>query len=351
MVIVSGSVYRKGEFIEGHIVCEDNIMKFHDGLAEDADHRGIIVPTFSNCHMHIGDSAIPKPPPGTVEEIVGPPDGYKHRMLRQLSDDDINRGMSSCMDGMMKGGIGRFIDFREGGLTGVRQLNNSLEGKALDCDIYSRPSRNVFDENELDGLLELSTGIGISAISDWDRDELILVARHLADAGKPLGLHASERVREDIGVILDLEPKFLVHMIEATDEDLEACFQEKIPVVICPRANSFFGLQPPVDQILDAGLDICLGTDNVMLAEPDMFEEMRALRNLVSPDALTDEGLLGIVFDNSRKVLNSNPGIGSGTGSWGYDGFIVLEKASNDPSRQVIDATRNDICFHFQWRP
>ncbi len=347
MFIISGAVYRKGEFIEGHLVHEDGKIRFHDGLAEDADHHGIIIPAFNNCHMHIGDSAIPKPPPGTVEEIVGPPNGYKHRMLGQLSDDDITMAVSDCMEGMIRGGIGRFIDFREGGLAGIQQLNKAIEGKRLDCDIYSRPIINKYNENELDELLGTSTGIGISAISDWDRDELEQVAEHLAGSGKPLGIHASEMVREDVGAILDLGPKFLVHMIRATDDDLLACRAENIPVILCPRANSFFGLQPPIDRMLDAGLDICLGTDNVMLAEPDMFKEMRALRELASPDKLTNKGLLGIVFDNSRKVLNSNPSIG--VGPWGYDGFLVLDRPLDDPSRQVMDAIPDDICF--QWRP
>jgi len=31
---------------------------------------------------------------------------------------------------------------------------------------------------------------------------------------------------------------------------------------------------PPVPEMLDAGINVCLGTDNVMLNQPDMFREM-----------------------------------------------------------------------------
>lgn len=344
MVTVSGLIYKDGEFQDGSIsVDEEGYFEMSPSRVQDADFKGLVIPTFSNCHMHIGDSAVPKPPPGTIEDIVGPPDGYKHRMLRQVSDEDMIEAMSRCIERMEKAGIGRFLDFREGGAKGARQLLEALDGKNMVCDIYSRPGTNTYDPGEVDELLSISAGLGISAISDWNLDELRKVADHVHRKRGSLALHASERVREDIDQILDMKPKFLVHMIKASGDDLALCAENDVPIVICPRANSFFGLEPPVKKMVDAGVNICLGTDNVMLAEPDMFSEMRFLRGFVPADVLSSESLLNMVFDNCRKVLNQVPNIG--VEPWGHDGFIVLDRPFDNPANQVMDATPDDICF------
>ncbi len=369
MITISGLIYKDRRFEEGHIIVSDNGYEIKPGIMEGADHNGIIIPKFINCHTHIGDSAIPRPPKGTVEEIVGPPDGYKHRMLRQTSEEDIVQGMRKSIRIMESNGIGRFIDFREEGIKGTRQLSKSMEDETysdhdgrIKCDIYARPENNVFDQDEIDNLLEVSTGLGISAISDWDYDELKAVGEYVAGEGQTLALHASERSREDIDKILDLKPKFLVHMIHASDDDLALCADGGIPIIICPRSNAFFGTTPPIERMLAAGIDICLGTDNMMLVEPDMFGEMEFLRNSISNNTsnhgmdqgidqgmdytVGDEKLLNIMLDNSRKVLNSNPDIG--VEPWGQDGFIVIDRPTERPASQVIGSSPKDI--RFMWR-
>ncbi len=357
MITISGMIYKDRKFEEGHIVISDNGYEMRPGILEGADHNGIIIPKLINCHTHIGDSAIPRPLKGTVEEIVGPPDGYKHRMLKQTSEEDIVRGMGKSIRTMESNGIGRFIDFREEGIMGARQLSEAMKNEIkppldgrIRCDIYARPGSNAFDQDEIDGLLEISTGLGISSVSDWDHDELKAIGEYLAGKGRALALHASERSREDIDLILDLKPKFLVHMIHASDDDLALCADKGIPIVICPSSNAFFDMIPPVKRMLEAGVDICLGSDNVMLAEPDMFKEMRVLKdmvgNLVSDNIMDDEKLLNIMIDNSRKVLKSNPDIG--VKPWGQDGFIVLDWSAGKPASQVIGSTPKDI--RFKWR-
>ena len=55
--------------------------------------KGLIVPTFVNAHTHIGDSFIKKKHiklPRNIEELVGPPNGLKHRLLNVASDKEIS---------------------------------------------------------------------------------------------------------------------------------------------------------------------------------------------------------------------------------------------------------------------
>ncbi|MCK4757675.1 MAG: amidohydrolase family protein, partial [Thermoplasmata archaeon] len=262
---------------------------------------------------------------------------------RQVSDEDMVEAMGQCIERMEKAGIGRFLDFREGGTKGARQLLEALDGGNVAGDIYSRPGTNIYDSGEMEELLSISTGIGISAISDWNLEELRKVSDHVHRKKGSLALHASEREREDIDQVLDMKPKFLVHMIKAAGDDLAICAENDVPIVICPRANSFFGLEPPIQKMMDAGVSICLGTDNVMLAEPDMFSEMRFLRGMVPTDVVSSGALLTMVFENCRKVLNQVPNIG--VEPWGHDGFIVLNRPLDNPASQVIDATPDDILF------
>jgi cytosine/adenosine deaminase-related metal-dependent hydrolase len=87
-------------------------------------------------------------------------------------------------------------------------------------------------------------------------------------------LHCSERIREDLDRVLDLRPAFLVHMIQATDDDLERCADADVPIVVCPRSNAFFGMTPDIPRMLRAGVELRLGTDNAMINVPSMLNEM-----------------------------------------------------------------------------
>ena len=150
-------------------------------------------------------------------------------------------------------------------------------------------------------LLERADGIGVSSLADWPSDALRQVAAHVHRSDVLFALHASEAVREDIDAILLLQPSFLVHLCRATDDDLHAVAAAGVPVVVCPRANAFFGLQPPVERMLELGIPLLLGTDNAMLVSPDIQEEMAYIHEhfAVSPD-----NVAAMTAANPRKYLN-----------------------------------------------
>jgi cytosine/adenosine deaminase-related metal-dependent hydrolase len=341
MACVSGLVYVDGGFVEGHVELTEEGVRFFDDPAEGALAEGIIIPRFVNCHTHLGDAFIPRPEGGSVAEIVGPPDGLKHRMLREISAEEHVAVLRAAVVRMVASGTAHFIDFREGGLEGARRLLNASVGTGARPVIFGRPDGRSCDGEELAALLSVADGIGVSAMADWDQEELRGLADAAAKAGKPFALHASETAREDIDAIMELEPAFLVHMIEATDSDLGMCASAGIPVVVCPTANAFFGLRPPVEMMLEVGVTVCLGTDNAMLAPPDMFSEIRAMRALIPEDVLTDAELLAMVFENGRKTLNSTIGLGGKVGE--HVEFLVLDMPQDNPFRRVLTATAENI--------
>lgn len=160
-------------------------------------------------------------------------------------------------------------------------------------------------------MLQRADGIGISSAADWPQRELKKVAAHTRRRGKRFGLHASEGVREDIDAILELQPSFLVHLCRATDEDLQAVADAGVPVVVCPRANAFFGLRPPVEQMFELDVPLMLGTDNAMLVSPDVQAEIAYLREHFNVSSGDVEAMTAA---NPRKYLNVGGNIHQSTG-------------------------------------
>jgi cytosine/adenosine deaminase-related metal-dependent hydrolase len=235
---------------------------------------------------------------------------------------------------MIKNGISRFIDFREGGLEGAKLLAGVKRGGATPS-IMGRPKGHVFDREEVEGILKVADGIGVSSMLDWPYEELRAVAELTRSRGKRFALHCSERVREDIDLVLDLNPSFLVHMVEATSGDLELCKGANVPIVVCPRSNMFYGKVPPLAKMVRCGVDLALGTDNAMTALPDMVTEMEfAGRVLRSQGVHRMEPVLDMAFRGGRLILNEMHNIGMMPGS--PCDFMVVRSKQGDPVTDLV---------------
>ena len=327
------------EYISGEILTPDGFKRgyigFGDGLIVEIGKgsapkkpicKGLVTPTFVNAHTHIGDSFIRKKNidlPRDIEELVAPPNGLKHILLKQTSEEEVIEGMKESIDIMINAGTSHFCDFREGGVHGIEMLRKSVKNKSISPIILARPTGLEYVQEEIDLLLKNSDGIGLSSISDWDYSELLKVARHTKGKKKIFAIHASERIREDIDLILDLHPDFLVHMIHATKEDFERVKDCKIPIVVCPRSNNFFGLKPNFMLMKKLGLDILIGTDNGMLNSADILDEIKFI--LKNSKIFSLEELLYMVTFGARKGLNVDSDILSPNSQ---ANFTVLDKKS-----------------------
>jgi cytosine/adenosine deaminase-related metal-dependent hydrolase len=286
--------------------------------------KGLILPTFINAHTHIGDTFIGKRKqflPRNVEKLVAPPDGLKHRLLRETSEKEILRGMKQSVSEMIDNGTSCFWDFRENGLQGVNQLKQVVRNTGISSVILSRPMGLKYNECEIETLLKGSQGIGISSISDWDYSALEKIAKHTKKRGKLFVLHASETYREDINCILDLRPDILIHMIYATQGDLEIVRDQGIPIVLCPRANAFFSLKPDLKLMKETGVSLLLGTDNAMISTPNVLDEIKYIIETTNVFSLTE--LFNMVTYLPRKVLSHDYEV---LGVDSLADFIVLDK-------------------------
>ena len=326
MDYVSGEILTYNGFEKGYIGFEKNrIIEVGKGLPPKKPIcKGMIVPTFVNAHTHIGDSFIRKKDiklPKNVEELVAPTHGLKHRLLNEASDEEIIDGIKDSLDIMIKTGTSHFCDFRENGIRGINQLKNALKNKTISPLILSRPKQLKYDKDEIEPLLENSQGMGLSSISDWEYSELMKVAKHVKKRKKIFGIHASERTREDLDLILDLKPDFLVHLIYAKDNDLERVKDSNIPVVICPRSNMFYGLKPNLKLLKKHEVDLVIGTDNAMLTPPNILDEIKYLKTFSKEFSILE--LLYAITYAPRKALNLDDCI---LASNSKADFVVLDK-------------------------
>jgi len=329
------------DFVSGKILTIDGLQKGYLGFnkkkilevgrgipSKKPIAKGLIIPTFVNAHTHIGDSFIKDKNinlPKDVKELVGP-DGLKFKLLIEASDIDLIEGMKKSIDIMLKSGTNLFCDFREGGIIGISYLKTALDCRSISSVILSRPKSQNYDKNEIDLLLRNSDGIGLSSISDWDYSEMMKIAKDTKKRKKIFAIHASERVREDIDLILDLKPDFLVHMINATKSDLIRVKENKVPVVVCPRSNAFYNLKPNIPLLKEIGVDLLLGTDNAMLNSTNILDEINFFIKNFNEYSLLE--ILHMVTYSARKVLNHKCDILCPNSE---AEFIVLDEKSLQP--------------------
>ncbi|MGB1698136.1 MAG: amidohydrolase family protein, partial [Thermoplasmatota archaeon] len=160
-------------------------------------------------------------------------------------------------------------------------------------------------ETYWDLLAETADGIGLSGMRDLDSGTLD-AARSAANVhGKPFAIHVSEDQRDDMDAVLALEPDFVVHMCQGTAADFQALADADVPVVLCPRSNRYFGLKTPAKELLQAGATVAIGTDNGMLADGNLLQELALLQS----QGIAEEDLLRMASHSGRYLLGLEAGL------------------------------------------
>jgi cytosine/adenosine deaminase-related metal-dependent hydrolase len=257
---------------EGRVVVENGEITAIETV--ETASSDIICPAFVNAHTHVGDSIAKEAGRGlSLDELVAPPDGLKHRLLEDASRAELVDSMRQSLRFAVASGTTAFIDFREGGVEGVEALSAAVETLDIEPVVMGRGETDV---------LEVADGYGASGARDADFSAERTAARR---AGKPFGIHAGERDPHDINPAIDLDPAFLIHLVHAEEIHLDRIEDREIPIVACPRSNLVTGVGvPPVAELLER-TTVALGTDNVMLNSPSMFREMEFVSKLCDVSA------------------------------------------------------------------
>jgi cytosine/adenosine deaminase-related metal-dependent hydrolase len=312
-MILEGTVLRGRAFepVEGRVVVEDGEIAAVEEARVSSD--DVVLPAFVNAHTHVGDSIAKEAGAGlSVDELVAPPDGLKHRLLEAASREELVTAMRRSLQFMAESGTGACVEFREGGVEGVRAFEDAVAGLDIESVVLGR---------ETVAAMELADGFGASGAAD---DEFGRERAATAEAGKLFGIHAGEVRTGDIHPALDLDPDYLVHMVYAEADHLERVAETGTPVVVCPRANVVTDVGvPPVRDLLDR-TTVALGTDNVMLNSPSMFREMEFASKLTDASAAE---VLAMATVNGADIA----GLNCGLVAEGRDArLLVLDGGSNN---------------------
>ncbi|MDG6921055.1 MAG: amidohydrolase family protein [Nitrososphaerota archaeon] len=360
-----------GAFASIREVREDGLVRAADGTTVALDGSGLLaIPGLIDAHTHIGDSVAKDAGLGcTINELIHPIHGMKTKILNETRPEEIAHAIAQTARDMLAAGITTFADFREGGLGGVELALTALRGLGLRALILGRPNYHfagdeLTDESsglrpdaalEVERTLNLCSGIGLSGANEYTGEAMRQMREAATREGKIMAIHASESL-DSRGFSLErfslteverllkyIRPDFLVHLTNATEEELEAVAKSNIPVVCCPRANAILGLGfPPILELIGRRVRVALGTDNVMLNAPDMFREMdytskmlRALHR--SPAVISPKEILKMATVNPAYVLGLGSQLGSiEVGKRADITFVDLKSSNLSDSRDVV---------------
>lgn len=308
----------------------------------------LAIPGFINAHTHIGDSVAMDLKIGSgLEQLVHPVSGAKTRILQKTSNRRMIEGMKSSISDMIACGITTFVDFREGGLIGAELLIEALGtdpniravilGRPiLDPDIEKKDAENTIRRHlspasleELNQVLDICDGLGVSGPNEFTSTSLNQLSTLTQRRKKLIGTHAAEAsssvefshehfAESEVNrAIVQLRPNFLVHLTNASQDDIRMVIREKIPVICCPRANAILGLGfPPLSDLVRRGSLVSLGTDNVMLNSPDILREMDFASKMIravtkNPSEIDSLEILKMVTINPAKIFGLEDHVGS----------------------------------------
>lgn len=296
---VAGRIYRPGEGWEDGWILHDGarVLDAGQGRApQPPEASGIILPSLVDAHTHVGDRVAR----GidlrglSLADVVKPPHGLKHRVLRETPRATLVAGMRDALVEAGTSGARIVADFREGGVDGVAMLREAAEGAPTRPLALGRAPG--WSDEEIARVLDVADGIGFPGLADAAGDAPERAAAACRRTRKPFALHLSEAEREDVARALELRPAFLVHVARATPEDLDAVAAARVPIVTCPRSNALFGQRADVPAMLDRGIVVALGSDNAMFHPLDVLADARHLAAawpLIARETLLDMSIVG----------------------------------------------------------
>lgn len=261
--------------IPGYIVVESGkIKEIVQTRCKEPD--SIIMPGLINCHTHVGDYIFKDRGLGlSLQGLMRSPGGLKHVLLSEADPVDLARGMAAAEGEMIGCGITSFLDFREQGLEGIhifRQAIKRIRGIAFGRPVI--PGGAISEE--IIRILQSADGIGLDRVGVYDDVTLRTIRDAASD--RIVGVHVSENrwKRDEVERALNvLSADILVHLTHVKKEEIETIAERNRGAVVCPRSNISLGVgMPPLEKLIDHGVNVGLGTDNCMTDSLNLFREM-----------------------------------------------------------------------------
>lgn len=309
-----------------------------EAVKENKGFKLVIIPGLWNGHTHIGDGVCPDGATGlTLEEGFFRPNGFKYRMLKATSDDELLESIVRCHNYMAQCGTVGHMDFREEGVLGCRLLKKAAKQSGMQSIVLGQFLESPFTEKELgentavlkppaqeelENILDIADGFSESTMNDLTDPAWVEIRNQALAKNKIRAIHCLENENyRNISLKIsgkgDLEraitlydPHLIVHMTVANDKEIELGRKSKASFVLNPRANANLGLPlPPIAKLLNSGVNLLLGTDNVMLNSPNLFSELDFTYKVCKsqyedPTKPDPADILKMVTSNMRHFFN-----------------------------------------------
>lgn len=302
----------------------------------------VVIPGLYNGHTHVGDSALPDGAAGlTLEEGFFRPHGYKYRELAKLDPATHREHIADALRYMARTGTVGHVDFREQGEAGAAILREASDATGVQSIILNQFNDSPFDEEtlqansaplpaaarvELEAMLAVADGFSESTMNDLTDPAWLEIKTRTTAAQKLRAIHCLENPgyrslslartgRGDLARAIELlDPSLIVHLTAANADEIALIAKSGISAVLNPQANTTLGLPvPPIMPLLDAEVNLLLGTDNVMLTPPNLFAELnytyrlaRSQAGETRPAAPDPAALLRMVTRNVAAVLGGD---------------------------------------------
>ena len=367
MFTISNGIILKGLNLvpvkENIVVDDGKIIEIGKDASEgkiiDVD-GAVVCPSFINGHVHIGDSIIKDEGYGlSLSEMVKPPHGVKHVALSNAGDDELVEAMKSTMWEMVESGTTHFIDYREGGIKGVKLLKEASKGIPIKPIILARDDSFYGDDPDLSKvkiairkLLKIADGIAPSGFGEITDEVAQLIVEECVRKDKISSIHVAESESNQIESLNNyglseiengVKSNFnqLVHLTNPKGKDLQSVSTSGQNVVVCPRANATLNVGvPPLNKIIDLGIKPLLGTDNIMLNSPNMLKELEFTLKIMSvyykryinPVELLKMSTTNICEFNINKIIQKSMILEDNLAE-----FVVFESFSKNPYLNICN--------------
>ena len=300
----------------------------------------LVIPGLINCHTHsymafmrnIADDL------SFMDWLFGRIDPIEQKM----TDEDAYWGAMLAITEMMKSGTTCFNDMqmnihqttravKETGMRAV--ICRGLVGNGDDEGGRMRINQTLEEMEAFKDCDRLSFRFGPHAPYTCDSAYMRIVADEADKYGMGIHVHLSEsvseieQIREKYGcspiVMADKNglfdrPCIAAHCVQVDDDDIEIMARKGVRVVTNPASNMKLGNGfAPIQKMLDAGINVCLGTDGAASNNSlNMFHELSLLTLIhkgtgKTPQCISAEEGFKIATINGAKALGLEKEIGS----------------------------------------
>ncbi len=248
----------------------------------------IALPQFLNAHVHVQDYFLRRYfKEMYIDDVVGAPYGIKYVLLRKANRDIIEDSIEKALDTMYRSGTGFSYVVVEYGLQNLDLVNKILKKYPINIRLFLEPSKfHITQEcqinydiiHEVNEIVERGYDVELVSPLNYTIEELENIEKIVHSRSRMIMTHVSETEdtfnENDIDISIDiLRADLLVHCIYV--EDFRR-LKDKI-IVVTPRSNiELIGKICDIDSAVNY-CKVYVGTDNVGLVEPNMWDEAKVL--------------------------------------------------------------------------